>query len=391
MKRLFFLLLILSLLLPFTALADEAQDITTDCIVNKQVWTEKKPGEMRDSNYATYYKGRTVTIQAPEGQVIGALMIKWQVQPKVDVVLLSSDDGENYTEILREECRYAQHLIVLDNPVSFLRFKAANGQQMEVNEVIVLTPGEIPASIPQWKDAPEKVDMMVFVTHPDDEVIWFGGLLPYYAGEQGKEVLIINAVFNNYRRMLELLDSLWTCGVDNYPIFFRYADCYGSLKEIRRTWMGKAYHPDYGPIEVIRRYKPDVVVLQDFQGEYGHPAHILFTQLASNGVKSAAQHGQHPASEELYGLWDVPKTYIHLYGDNQIRMDWNMPLSAFGGKTGLEVAAEALECHVSQMDENAAWQIVDGGEYDNALFGLWRTTVGPDILKNDMFENIPVR
>ena len=391
MKRLMFLLMILCLLLPLAALAEEATDITLECIVNKQAWNEKKPDQVRDSNYATFYKGQAVTIQAPEGREIGALLIKWQVQPKANVVLLRSDDGSKFTELNRAECKYAQQLLVLDSPEKIIRFKAASGQ-MEVNEIVVLTPGEIPAYIPQWKDAPEKVDLMLFSTHPDDEVLWFGGLLPTYAGEQDKEVLVINAVFGTYRRKLELLDSLWTCGVDNYPIFFGFADNRGSLKEIKAKWQGKAYHPDNGPIEVIRQYKPDVVVLQDFQGEYGHNAHILFAQLASNGVENAAISGKHKDSEKKYGLWDVPKTYVHLYGENQIRMDWNVPLEAFGGKTGLEVAAEALECHVSQMDENAAWQMADvsSGQYDNGLFGLWRTTVGPDVVGNDLFENIPV-
>ena len=390
MKRLFFLLLTLALLLPLAALAEEAADITRECIVNKQAWNEKKPDQVRDGNYATFYKGQAITIQTPADKPIAALLIEWQVQPKVDVVVLRSDDGNKFNEICRAACRYAQQLIILDSPETIVRFKAASGQ-MEVNEIIVLTEGEIPASIPQWKDAPEKVDLMLFSTHPDDEVLWFGGLLPYYAGEQDKEVLVINAVFGTYRRKLELLDSLWTCGVDNYPIFFGFADNNGSLKEIRSKWQGKAYHPDNGPIEVIRQYKPDVVVLQDFQGEYGHNAHILFTQLASNGVNKAAQSGQHKESEKKYGLWDVPKTYVHLYGENQLRMDWSIPLQAFGGKTGIDVATEALACHVSQMDENAAWQMTDviSGQYDNGLFGLWRTTVGADVMKNDLFENIP--
>ena len=140
MKRLFFLLLTLCLLLPLAALAQEAQDITRDCIVNKQAWDEKKPDKVRDGNYATFYKGQAVTIQAPEGQTIGALLIKWQVQPKVKVVLLRSDNGEKFTEVLREDCKYAQQLIVLENPERIVRFKAASGQ-MEVNDVVVLTPG----------------------------------------------------------------------------------------------------------------------------------------------------------------------------------------------------------------------------------------------------------
>ncbi len=391
MKR--FCILLLILLLPLCALADEAIDISNECIINRQAWTEKKPGELRDNNYATFYKGQVVNIEAPADAKIAAVLIKWQVQPKGDVILLRSDDGNKYTEVLREPCKYAQQLLILETPESILRIKASSGQ-VEVNEVIVLTEGEIPASIPQWQDAPEKVDLMLFSTHPDDEVLWFGGMLPTYAGEQGKEVLVVNAVFGTYRRMLELLDSLWTCGVKNYPIFCRYADVNnGTQAQIKQKWRGKAYDPDNGPIELIRQYKPDVVVCHDIQGEYGHPAHVLFSTLARSGVENAALPNKHAASAKKYGVWDVPKTYIHLYHENQIHMDWHQPLTAFGGKTGIEVAAEALECHVSQMDENAAWQMsdADGGEYDNGLFGLWRTTVGPDVKKNDMFENIPAK
>ena len=32
-------------------------------------------------------------------------------------------------------------------------------------------------------------------------------------------------------------------------------------------------------------------------------------------------------SADKYGAWDVPKTYIHLYGENKIRMDLRQPLS----------------------------------------------------------------
>ena len=32
----------------------------------------------------------------------------------------------------------------------------------------------------------------------------------------------------------------------------------------------------------------------------------------------------------------------------------------------------------------------DGGQYDNALFGLFFTTVGEDVSKDDLMENIPL-
>ena len=386
MKRLIYVLLALCLLLPLAALAEEAQDITAECIVNKQAWNDAKPDKVRDSNYATFYKGQAVTIQAPEGKTIGALMIKWQVQPKVKVVLLRSDDGNKFTEVLREDCKYAQQLIVLDNPETILRFKAASGQ-MEVNEIVVLTPGEIPASIPQWKDAPEKVDLMLFSTHPDDEVLWFGGLLPYYAGEQDKDVLVINAVYGWFYRRQELLDALWTCGVDIYPIMLGYPDQVDTVNEIIREWGVKNRQPKNKAVALIRQYKPDVVVLHDVDGEYGHNAHKAFCWLGQQGVERAADPNEHAESFKEWGVWNVPKTYIHLWGDNQMRMDWKQPLTAFGGKTGLEVADKAFHCHVSQSKKQ--YRVEDGGEYDNALFGLWRTNVGLDLVKNDLFENIP--
>ena len=139
-------------------------------------------------------------------------------------------------------------------------------------------------------------------------------------------------------------------------------------------------------IRMIAEKKPDVVVLHDTEGEYGHTAHMAFCWLGQQGVERAADPAEHPASAAEWGVWNVPKTYIHLYPENQLRMDWHQPLSAFGGKTGLQVAAEAFLCHATQQER---WQVQDGGEWDNALFGLWRTTVGPDTVKTDLFENIP--
>jgi len=60
---------------------------------------------------------------------------------------------------------------------------------------------------------------------------------------------------------------------------------------------------------------------------------------------------------------------------------------AFIGETDrVEAAQAALQYHKSQVVHG--WAIQDGGEYDNSLFGLVRTTVGPDEEKNDFFEHI---
>ena len=161
-----------------------------------------------------------------------------------------------------------------------------------------------------------------------------------------------------------------------------------SVVEVIKEWEVKNRRPKDKMVALIRQYKPDVVMLHDVDGEYGHTAHMAFSWLGQQGVERAADAAEHPESAENWGVWDVPKTYIHLWPENQLRMDWHQPLSAFGGKTGLEMAAEGFACHASQQER---WRVQDGGEWDNALFGLWRTTVGPDVEKNDLFENIPAR
>ena len=379
-----FLLLMILAMLPAAALADVAEDITIRCLFNNRVHEPAHPDDVRDGDYGSFYTGRNLTIIAPEGETIGSLEIKWRTINMPGVIILTQVNGE-WVEVLRDGPKYATQYIVLPEGVKDVRLTAQSGT-LELCEVTVLTPGETPDYIQIWRDPPEKVDLMLLSTHPDDEVLWFGGLLPYYAGELDKEVLVVNAVYGWYYRRLELLDSLWTCGVDIYPVMLGYPDAYESVTVVSKAWEERNRDPKNRIVSVIRQYEPEVVVLHDTNGEYGHSAHIYFCRLGQQGVERAADPAQHPESAAEWGVWDVPKTYIHLYPENQLQMDWNQPLSAFGGKTGLEVAGEGFLCHKSQHER---WSMDRSIAYDNSLYGLWRTTVGPDVVKTDMFENIP--
>ena len=105
-----------------------------------------------------------------------------------------------------------------------------------------------------------------------------------------------------------------------------------------------------------------------------------------NGIKFAADEKKYPASAKEYGVWDVPKCYIHLWSENVIDMDWRQPLKAFGGRTAFEIAEEGFRCHISQQKTD--YHVEDWGPWDNSLFGLYRSLVGPDEEKNDFFENL---
>ena len=93
-------------------------------------------------------------------------------------------------------------------------------------------------------------------------------------------------------------------------------------------------------------------------------------------------------SARVYGVWDVKKTYIHLYEDHQIHMDcYDDPLENRDGLSALQLATIGYAKHFSQHGQ---YQMENQGvQFDNKLFGLYRTTVGYDEVGGDFFENIP--
>ena len=151
--------------------------------------------------------------------------------------------------------------------------------------------------------------------------------------------------------------------------------------------------------ELIRRFQPQVVATHAENGEYGHGAHRLDCAASRDAVLAASDVTKYPKSAAQYGIWDVPKTYIHLYQPGEILLDLDTPLKEFGGKTAFEISQIAFRCHRSQhiwsslMDFlygtadapiTKASQIVNNSP---CRFGLWRSTVGPDEAQN-LFDHI---
>lgn len=375
---------------PATADMPLAEDITQEVLINGSL-DKGHLNRMRDGNYRsiwespTHYKVPELMIIPPEGKAAGGLMIKWRsIETLKTEIQVRNAAGEWETVAYGGDDFLAQYIPLPNITEEFRIIAGEPGRRLQISEIIVMTPGRLPHDFQLWQHAPEKVDMMQIVGHPDDELLWFGGLLPTYAGELDKEVLVVCSSYRNFHRRLEMLDGLWTAGVTNYPLFPRLPDLLtNNMEEVLDFWGRNTAYQTIA--ELLRKYKPDVLVLQDEKGEYGHGVHRAITYVSKRAVPLAADASYDPETALRYGLWDVPKVYIHLYAENQIKMDWKKPLTAFDGKTGLEVATEAFRKHVTQQGH---WDVWDGGKWDNSLFGLWHTTVGADVVGGDMFENI---
>lgn len=268
-------------------------------------------------------------------------------------------------------------------------------------EIRLFTPGEVPDDVQIWQK-PEvgKADLLLFSTHGDDEQLFFAGIIPYYAGELGYEVVV--AYFTSHRpivyhRTHEMLNGLYGVGLRNYPVFGPFPDYHSlSLEKSYQVYAQNGYRKDAMlsyVVEQLRKFHPKVAVGHDVYGEYGHGAHRMYSELLREGVELAAQENAYPESYEAWGTWDTPKTYLHLYKDNPIVMNWDVPLEHFYGKTAYEVTRDfGFSAHKSQFDDY--WWYFDGNPtaascdaYSPCEYGLFRSLVGPDEEKNDFFEN----
>jgi len=368
------------------AAAETAQDITALCLYNGG-----KGASIRDDSYRTVWEStrrngvHSLTIEAPEGKTIGGILIRWRTWPLVLTVEKRNEAGEWETIGGCDADFLAQYLPVDGLPAVRLMERDTGGNiRLEISSITVLTPGEMPPDFQLWRKPSGKVDLMLLAGHPDDEILWFGGLLPEYAGQKNKETLVVNTSYAREDRRLELLDCLWTCGVRTYPVFLAYPDvCTNQRDRVLERWGWDNFLGDV--VALYRRYKPDVVMLHDENGEYGHGVHRVISEAGRAAAEAAADPERYPKSAETDGVWQVPKVYMHLYPENALQLDWHVPLDSFDGKTAYEMAELAFHCHRSQLND---WDMHSGSEYDNSLFGLWRSTVGEDVFKNDLFENI---
>lgn len=272
----------------------------------------------------------------------------------------------------------------------------------KLNELSAFTSGQVPDHVQKWEPPAEgKTDIALFSTHGDDEQLFFAGLLPYYAAERDCQVQVIYMTDHRNmtnRRAHEMLDGLWAVGVKTYPVFGKFGDYNSRSKaEAYQRYRQKGIvKQDILSFVVgqLRRFRPKVAVGHDLEGEYGHGMHMIYAELLCKAVEISADPQEYTKSAETYGTWDVPKTYLHLYPNATILMDWDQPLQSFGGMTAYEVTKNlGFPEHASQQSYYS-WYFsgkdtaADITQYSPREFGLFRSTVGDDVLKNDFLENV---
>jgi len=374
-----------------------------------------KPARLWDAARSTYTsaaQGGTVTLSREDG--IAALYIEFDRVPQ-EWTLTEPDSGKSVTcgeySFLHE---FVDVAALFGGKPETLKLEFPAGTV--IANVYAFSEGDLPDWVQIWEPPCTEADLLLISSHSDDEQLFFAGVLPYYAIERQMEVQVAYIVQHfevygtqNHERPHEQLDGLWTVGVRNYPVMSDFPDLYAESKDRATAFkqasavfegQGVTYDDFISYItECLRRFKPLVVVSHDLDGEYGHGTHVLCSSALTEAIEYAADETKYPESAEEYGTWTVEKTYLHLYPENAIVMDWDTPLDSLGGKTPFEMTREGFNCHKSQHwtwfykwiygKEGAPVNgAADIQTYSPCHYGLYDTKVGADVQGGDFFENV---
>ncbi len=263
-----------------------------------------------------------------------------------------------------------------------------------------------------YEPRPEKAQLMVIAAHPDDEGIFYGGLLPYYTQVRNVDTVYVAVTSGDFNREpevreAELRSALWTYGLRNQPVCLRFKDFWANLPttgdpsfDVWADGVEDGQGIAEGRLKIasalasrIRRYRPEVVITHDLGGEYGHTNHIAAAEATVDAYALAAD-----AEVDLGGLppWQVKKLYVHSYETNRLFHEhWqDVSIDTDGDgqpdQTPVQVANEGLKAHVTQgfqgvstcyafrETSNATFE-----PYPGEYWGLHSSTVGLDTVAGD--------
>lgn len=394
-KNTFKILIALSVMLLFVVLIPvSAADANIDTEI-KDLNVTPYSAVIKDNISSTYSSVTTLNLKS--NTVISHVYIIFWDTP-TDCTL---SYGDKSYEI---QCSFLHQLIsVPDEAAGAAEVTLTFKGKVKVSDVYAFSSGKLPDWVQVWEHPYDRADLLLNTTHADDEQLFFAGILPYYSAKNYRVQVVYFTDHQNYPdRRHELLNGLWTVGIDHYPVISKFPDAYSTtvqwaINNLTASGFTEndalAFH-----IENLRRFKPQVVVGHDIDGEYGHGQHMLNTKTLIQAVESAQDRAVCPESATKYGIWNTPKLYLHLYKENPVVMNWDEPLERFGGRSAFEVTQDGFGCHYSQhYTWFNRWLNGDYGEiskasqintYSPCSYGLYRTTVGNDVNKNDMLENI---
>ncbi len=379
MKKLFIFLL----LIPMIVNAEERTYTheNTSIFINENATTK-----LSDNNYNTYVTLNTEdTITIENTEMFNYVYIIYYVESMTGTI------NYNDTSTKVGENQFLHECIKLDEATNKITINYDDS--VRIKEIFLFNE-TLPNWVQTWNQPLDKADILLFSTHSDDEHLFFAGLIPsMIASGKNIQVVYLTHHNDNPKRLDEQLNGLWAVGLRNYPVLGAFPDAYSeSLNGATTNLSYAGFSLDdviNFQIEIIKRFKPLVVVNHDEAGEYSHGQHILNT------------HALKEALNLLEYEYKPQKVYLHLYAENPITMNYDIPLEYYNGMTAFEVSKLGYAEHDSQQytwftdwlkgKNNEYTKATDIKTYSPTKFGLYYSKNGNyETLDNDLFYDVEI-
>ena len=325
-----------------------AKDLTSSC---KLTVTGKHPNasvilhsKYLDS-FVEFNSGEYMQLTWKEGVSAHMLCLQWIKLPINVTIQFFGADGE----VLSEQPVSPFYDTVNEIPADALSLQliAGNGG-MTLGHVQVFSEGRLPEPFFFWQPTPDHLDYLLVATHPDDDTLFLGAVIPILGAEQGHTGTVAFMTASKRERISEAECGVWTMGSPYYPMFLGFPDIPQTERKDSDKQFQTADLVD-ALVKLFRKHKPLVVFTQDAKGEYGHWQHMRVSAAVVEASQRCADPSYDPASVSEYGVWEVKKCYVHLHKENPLIFDINTPLASMDGKTAFQIAKEAFAKHESQQ------------------------------------------
>ena len=361
-----------------------AEDLTRHMRIEQSTGHSNAASQIRDDDlsqtfsYFPYEQIRLTWEKAPKKAVY--LCIQWGTPPERVRIRQLDENGALLSDAYADPV-YDGVIPLTENTAAVT--VTAGPEGMEFARIALFSEGTLPAPFFPWKDTPKGMDYLIVSTHPDDDVLFMGGIIPTYGAEQGYVGTVAYVTIPSRKRVNEASLCAWEMGTQYRPVFLGFSDIGQPVKD---NYLNR-FLPEtvtLALVRMLREYRPLVVFSHDMNGEYGHWQHKIVSASVLEACRLSADPEYDPLSYAEFGTWEVKKSYLHLYEENLLIMDISTPLESRGGRTALEVALDAFKLHKSQ--QNGRHEVEDeNGKYAMNRFGMAYGTVEAG---NDVFDNI---
>ncbi|MCZ6875964.1 MAG: PIG-L family deacetylase, partial [bacterium] len=183
--------------------------------------------------------------------------------------------------------------------------------------------------------------LLAVQAHHDDECSGTAGLLRLAADAGHRTVLVTctNGELGEVKGTGVKLDPRNNPGDRKYLLQVRYRELEQAARLLRISHLHRLGYQDSGMlawetndepqafvnadpykvigrlVEIIRRYRPEIVITYDDQGGYGHPDHVMAHRMTVAALQTAADPEQFPATGQA---WRVVKFYYTAWARSEM-------------------------------------------------------------------------